>query len=104
MNLCTGIDMDFLMGIYLEGSSRMLPNLMRVRGVFKTTLFGIPILNDWYETEKKLFLLDAFALIFRAHFAFSKNPRINSKGVNTSAVFGFVNSLLEILKKEKNGS
>ena len=52
------------------------------------------------KPEKKLFLLDAFALIFRAHFAFSKNPRINSKGVNTSAVFGFVNSLLEILRKE----
>lgn len=53
------------------------------------------------KPEKKLFLLDAFALIYRAHFAFSKNPRINSKGLNTSAVFGFVNSLLEILRKEK---
>ncbi|MBU2914924.1 DNA polymerase I [Reichenbachiella agariperforans] len=53
------------------------------------------------KPEKKLFLLDAYALIYRAHFAFSKNPRINSKGVNTSAVFGFMNSLLEILKKEK---
>lgn len=51
--------------------------------------------------SKKLFLLDAYALIFRAHFAFSKNPRVNSKGQNTSAVFGFVNSLLEILNKEK---
>lgn len=53
------------------------------------------------KPDKKLFLLDAFALIYRAHFAFSKNPRINSKGMNTSAVFGFVNSLLEILRKEK---
>ncbi|MCV9388574.1 DNA polymerase I [Reichenbachiella ulvae] len=53
------------------------------------------------KPEKKLFLLDAYALIYRAHFAFSKNPRINSKGVNTSAVFGFMNSLLEILRKEK---
>ena len=53
------------------------------------------------KPEKKLFLLDAYALIFRAHFAFSKNPRVNSKGQNTSAVFGFVNSLLEILNKEK---
>lgn len=53
------------------------------------------------KPEKKLFLLDAFALIYRAHFAFSKNPRINSKGMNTSAVFGFMNSLLEILRKEK---
>ena len=48
-------------------------------------------------SEKKLFLLDALALIYRAHFAFIRNPRINSKGVNTSAVFGFTNSLLEIL-------
>ncbi len=44
--------------------------------------------------EKKLYLLDAFALIYRAHFAFIKNPRINSKGMNTSAVLGFANSLL----------
>lgn len=52
------------------------------------------------KPEKKLFLLDAMALIYRAHFAFSKNPRINSKGMNTGAVFGFVNTLLEILRKE----
>src|SRR5438552_7599826 len=49
----------------------------------------------------KLFLLDAFALIYRAHFAFIRNPRINSKGINTSAVFGFTNSLLDILNNEK---
>ncbi|KXX72431.1 DNA polymerase I [Flammeovirga sp. SJP92] len=49
---------------------------------------------------KKLFLLDGMALIFRAHFALIRNPRINSKGVNTSAPMGFVNSLLEILKKQ----
>ena len=53
------------------------------------------------DTDKKLFLLDAFALIYRAHFAFSNSPRINSKGLNTSAVFGFCNTLTEILKKEK---
>lgn len=51
--------------------------------------------------EKKLFLFDAFALIYRAHFAFSKNPRINSKGFNTGCVLGFTNTMLEILKKEK---
>ena len=50
---------------------------------------------------KKLFLIDAMALIYRAHFAFSKNPRITSKGLNTSAVFGFTNTLLEVLEKEK---
>lgn len=53
------------------------------------------------DTDKKLFLLDAYALIFRAYFAFSKNPRINSKGQNTSAVFGFVNAVMEIIDKEK---
>lgn len=50
---------------------------------------------------KKLFLLDAMALIYRAYFAFSKNPRINSKGMNTSAVFGFANTLYDVLKNEK---
>ncbi len=49
----------------------------------------------------KLFLLDAMALIYRAHFAFSKNPRINSKGFNTGAVMGFTNTLLKILQEEK---
>ncbi|MDD4602899.1 MAG: DNA polymerase I [Bacteroidales bacterium] len=52
-------------------------------------------------TEKKLFLLDAMALIYRAYFAFNKNPRMSSKGVNTSAIFGFANVLLDLLKKEK---
>ena len=50
---------------------------------------------------KKLFLLDAMALIYRAHFAFQKTPRITSTGMNTSAVFGFANTLLEVLAKEK---
>ena len=53
------------------------------------------------DTDKKLFLIDAFALIFRAYFAFAKNPRINSKGQNTSAAFGFTTSLIEILKNVK---
>jgi DNA polymerase I len=51
--------------------------------------------------EKKLFLIDAYALIFRSYYAFIRNPRINSKGLNTSAIFGFINSLEEVLKKEK---
>jgi DNA polymerase-1 len=50
---------------------------------------------------KKLFLLDAMALIYRAHFAFTKTPRINSKGINTSVPFGFTNTLLEVLQKQK---
>src|SRR5882757_516438 len=53
------------------------------------------------NSNKKLFLLDAMALIYRAYFAFSNNHRINSKGQNTSAVFGFTNTLLEVLTKEK---
>ncbi|MCB0806931.1 MAG: DNA polymerase I, partial [Bacteroidales bacterium] len=51
--------------------------------------------------HKKLFLLDAMALIYRSYFAFSKNPRINSKGFNTSAIFGFTNTLFDVLKSEK---
>ena len=50
--------------------------------------------------DKKLFLLDAFALIYRAYYAFIKNPRINSKGLNTSAVLGFCNTLLDVLNKQ----
>ena len=49
----------------------------------------------------KLFLLDAYALIYRAYYAFIKNPRINSKGLNTSAIMGFVNTLNEVMTKEK---
>ena len=52
-------------------------------------------------SAKKLFLLDAFALIYRSHFAFAKNPRVNSKGMNTGAVLGFTNTLVEVLQKEK---
>jgi len=52
------------------------------------------------ETNNKLFLLDAYALIFRAYYALIRNPRINSKGQNTSAILGFVNTLEEIIKKE----
>lgn len=50
---------------------------------------------------EKLFLLDAYALIYRAYYAFIKNPRINSKGLNTSAILGFVNTLEEVLNKEQ---
>ena len=52
-------------------------------------------------SNKKLFLLDGMALIYRAHFALSKNPRFTSSGVNTSAIMGFANTLMEVLKKEK---
>jgi DNA polymerase-1 len=51
--------------------------------------------------QKRLFLLDAYALIFRGYYAFIKNPRINSKGMDTSAIMGFTNSLLDVIKREK---
>jgi DNA polymerase-1 len=51
--------------------------------------------------QKKLFLLDAYALIFRGYYAFIKNPRINSKGMDTSAIMGFTNSLLDVIRREK---
>jgi DNA polymerase-1 len=56
-------------------------------------------LNRKYYGE--LFLLDAYALIYRSYYAFLKNPRINSKGLNTSAILGFCNTLNEVLTKEK---
>ena len=49
----------------------------------------------------KLFLIDAYALIYRSYYAFIKNPRINSKGLNTSAIIGFVNTLQEVIEKEQ---
>jgi len=51
--------------------------------------------------QKRLFLLDAYALIFRGYYAFIKNPRINSKGLDTSAIMGFMNSLMDVIKREK---
>ncbi len=53
------------------------------------------------KPAKKLFLLDAYALVYRAHFAFTKTPRINSRGINTSVPFGFTNTLLEVITKQK---
>ena len=53
------------------------------------------------STQKRLFLLDAYALIFRGYYAFIKNPRINSKGMDTSAIMGFMNSLMDVIKREK---
>jgi DNA polymerase I len=61
----------------------------------------VDFMGEEQNKEKKLFLLDGYALIYRAYFAFIKNPRINSKGENTSAAFGFTNLVLDILKKHK---
>ncbi|MFL1012440.1 DNA polymerase I [Flavisericum labens] len=53
------------------------------------------------SAQKRLFLVDAYALIFRGYYAFIKNPRINSKGIDTSAIMGFMNSLLDVIKRER---
>ena len=53
------------------------------------------------STQKRLFLLDAYALIFRGYYAFIKNPRINSNGMDTSAIMGFMNALMDVIKREK---
>jgi len=53
------------------------------------------------QGKKKLFLIDSYALIYRAYFAFIKNPRMNSKGFDTSAIYGFLNTLTELIREEK---
>lgn len=53
------------------------------------------------STDKRLYLIDAYAMIFRGYFAFIKNPRISTKGINTSAIFGFTNSLIELIKRDR---
>ncbi|TET24276.1 MAG: hypothetical protein E3J78_01410, partial [Candidatus Cloacimonadota bacterium] len=53
------------------------------------------------KSKKRLILVDGSAMVYRSYFAFIKNPLVNSKGENTSAVFGIANSLLKILRKEK---
>lgn len=57
--------------------------------------------NPSMSDKKRLFLVDAYALIFRGYYAFIKNPRINSKGQDTSAIMGFMNSLLDVIKRER---
>jgi DNA polymerase-1 len=58
-------------------------------------------INFFSMSQKRLYLLDAYALIFRGYFAFIKNPRINSKGMDTSAIMGFMNALMDVIKREK---
>jgi len=53
------------------------------------------------STDKRLYLIDAYAMIFRGYFAFIKSPRITTKGINTSAIFGFTNSLIELIKRDR---
>ncbi len=65
------------------------------------SLFPLSLSKIIILTENKLFLLDAMALIYRAYYAFKNNPRVNSKGVNTSAAFGFANTLFDVLRKEQ---
>ena len=85
----------------------LLPSIREIVHWFNGHLFIRHETNNEQQTNKqlfdmkKLFLLDGMALIYRAHFALSKNPRFTSSGVNTSAVMGFANTLMEVLKKEK---
>ncbi|HCR76140.1 MAG TPA: hypothetical protein DIW37_07020, partial [Chryseobacterium sp.] len=51
--------------------------------------------------DKRLFLIDAYAMIFRGYYALIRNPRLTSKGLDTSAIFGFTNSLIELIRREK---
>jgi DNA polymerase-1 len=69
--------------------------------LFIFTDYKISVKNQNMPAQKRLFLLDAYALIFRGYYAFIKNPRINSKGMDTSAIMGFMNSLLDVIKREK---
>ena len=62
---------------------------------------GFYLFSWGFMSQKKLYLLDGMALVYRAFFAFSQNPRISSKGLNTSAMFGFVNTLLDVLRNQK---
>ncbi len=61
----------------------------------------VSIKTNTMSDQKRLFLVDAYALIFRGYYAFIKNPRINSKGIDTSAIMGFMNSLLDVIKRER---
>ena len=74
----------------------LLSNFFLVCENFKFPKF-LTLLTPKILRKSSLFLFDAMALIYRAHFAFSKNPRINSKGLNTGAIFGFTNTFLEVL-------
>jgi DNA polymerase-1 len=76
--------------LFLRTDSFLKPNCL----FLQTNIF-------FMSTQKRLFLLDAYALIFRGYYAFIKNPRINSKGMDTSAIMGFMNSLLDVIKREK---
>jgi DNA polymerase I len=76
--------------------------LFLIAFTFKFKICSFIVFNTHYMSEqKRLFLLDAYALIFRGYYAFIKNPRINSKGLDTSAILGFTNSLLDVIKRER---
>jgi len=59
------------------------------------------VTNTEENTQKRLFLLDAFALIFRGYYALIKNPRITSSGMDVSAIMGFTNSLFDVIRRER---
>jgi hypothetical protein len=90
--------------VYVLKTGNRHPPKENINKVLLGNIFGritLSLRKIHILSEKKLFLLDAMALIYRAYYAFKTNPRVSSKGVNTSAVFGFANTLFDVLKKEK---
>ena len=85
------------MNLYnLYGEKKILISL-----IFENSIvYFYRLIFFFMSTQKRLFLLDAYALIFRGYYALIKNPRINSKGMDTSAIMGFMNSLLDVIKRE----
>src|SRR5215217_4794128 len=72
-----------------------------MQGFLLVSCFLVVALPNFVGMEKKLFLLDAMALIFRAYYALIRNPRITSKGKNTNAQFGFTNTIIDLIKNQK---
>ena len=83
---------------FLINELKLLPKTARKVSKFR---YFYAFIIYFTMSQKRLFLLDAYALIFRGYFAFIKNPRINSKGMDTSAIMGFMNALMDVIKREK---
>src|SRR6476620_100288 len=74
---------------------------LRVHNCSRLAAHSSPLLPYLSTMDKRLFLLDAYALIFRAYYALIRNPRITSKGRNTNAQFGFTNTLIDLINRER---
>src|SRR5690349_10968147 len=93
------------MGTGISSSGSLLPFIVpRSSFIVSSSFLRCPSLiprSSFFLMSKKLFLLDGMALVYRAHFALIARPIFNSKGVNTSALYGFTQTLLEILNKQQ---